>query len=269
MTGSSFTNTAAEANDFATNALFVDSTTTPRVEDNLFASNHLPSSCESFCGALVSVSSPALDLNQLSDNTGSGNKSESFGLGGTLIASGSLATLPAGWTPVLTTTFSRQLPPGGLTLAAGVTLTVPAGTVVKAESEAGILVRGGSLVAEGSADSPIVFTSIHDGSAGGATDTNAPHAVGDWTGITVGDADDDSRGGRTRALTRAPFVWRRDPGDQCSMTPVPTKALSRSTTSRSTTPQAWIREMASSPPFRSPKAASVTTPRPLPSPRMR
>ena len=81
-------------------------------------------------------------------------------------------------------------------LAAGVTLTVPAGTVVKAESEAGILVRGGSLVAEGSADSPIVFTSIHDGSAGGATDTNAPPAVGDWTGITVGDADDDSRGGR-------------------------------------------------------------------------
>ena len=91
---------------------------------------------------------------------------------------------------MLTTMFSRQLPPGGLTLAAGVTLTVPAGTVVKAESEAGILVRGGSLVAEGSADSPIVFTSIHDGSAGGATDTNAPPAVGDWTGITVGDADD-------------------------------------------------------------------------------
>jgi hypothetical protein len=66
----------------------------------------------------------------------------------------------------------------GLTVAQGATLTVPAGTVVKTTSRGELNVDGGSLIANGTSGSPIVFTSSsHDSSVGGATDTSQdqPH----------------------------------------------------------------------------------------------
>ena len=72
----------------------------------------------------------------------------------------------------------------GLTVAAGVTLTVPAGTVVKT-GNTGIKVAGGSLVAQGTSDAPVVFTSFWDSSAGTVAFTDHAPAPGDWSGITL------------------------------------------------------------------------------------
>ena len=74
----------------------------------------------------------------------------------------------------------------GLTVALGATLTLGAGQVVKFAGSNSNLVVNGSMVANGTAAQPVVFTSIKDDSAGGDTNndgiaTNA--APGDWAQV--------------------------------------------------------------------------------------
>jgi parallel beta-helix repeat protein len=69
-----------------------------------------------------------------------------------------------------------------LTVAQGATLTIEPGAIVKFE-QGGYLHVDGSLVADGTADQPIIFTSVKDDIAGGDTngDGNATSpAPGDW-----------------------------------------------------------------------------------------
>jgi hypothetical protein len=75
-------------------------------------------------------------------------------------------------------------------VAAGATLTLDAGTVVKAaiDGEPTALSVEGSLIADGTDDDPVTITSANDDSVGvNATgSTHATPAAGDWEGIDAG-----------------------------------------------------------------------------------
>jgi hypothetical protein len=70
-----------------------------------------------------------------------------------------------------------------VTVPAGVTLTLDAGVVLKAEHFTSLVVDGG-LVANGTAQAPVTITSINDVTVGGVSGTGVP-STGDWDGIDV------------------------------------------------------------------------------------
>lgn len=82
---------------------------------------------------------------------------------------------------------------GKVVVENGVTLTIEAGTIIKGKEGTGslastlIVARGGKLMAEGTADSPIIFTSIKDNIEVGETEgTNLTEADnGLWGGLIV------------------------------------------------------------------------------------
>ncbi len=71
---------------------------------------------------------------------------------------------------------------GNVNVAAGVTLTIGAGQIIKSGNRS--LVVDGTLDAQGNAGAPIVFTSLNDDSQGGDTTSGggSPHP-GDWDGV--------------------------------------------------------------------------------------
>ncbi len=79
-------------------------------------------------------------------------------------------------------------------IASGATLTIPAGTILKAASGQGsdatafIVQRGATIDAQGTADNPIIFTSINDDiTPGSNTSTIDPTSlsVGQWGGLIM------------------------------------------------------------------------------------
>jgi len=85
---------------------------------------------------------------------------------------------------------------GRVSVVSGVTLTIPAGTIIKGEAGTGadastlIIARGGKINAQGTAEKPIIFTSVSDNiKVGGDYPTNGPSLginVRDlWGGVLI------------------------------------------------------------------------------------
>ncbi|MCJ1709555.1 hypothetical protein, partial [Microbacterium sp. VKM Ac-2923] len=107
----------------------------------------------------LKISDVKLRPSNLTGNTITGNQPDTFCLNGTLVENWTVPT--AG--PRIVVTFDA--PAEGLTVAAGVTMTAPAGTIIKFQPGAWSgtnLTVAGSLVANGTSASPVVFTSLYD-----------------------------------------------------------------------------------------------------------
>ncbi|NGM64992.1 hypothetical protein [Sphingobacterium sp. SGR-19] len=81
---------------------------------------------------------------------------------------------------------------GRVVVNEGVTLTIEAGTIIKAEDGQGanatalIVDQGGKIMAEGTAENPIIFTSVNDEIAAGETESSLEVGdAGQWGGVII------------------------------------------------------------------------------------
>ena len=125
----------------------------------------------------------------ISGNTASNNLYNGISLAGEI---GTL-TLPnqVGLPYIITDSWSYYNTP---IVTTGSTLTFTPGTVVKFIDNSRLRV-GGNLIAVGTSENPIVFTSIHDDSVGGDTNGNGnatSPAPGDWNNIDIPGGDGEA-----------------------------------------------------------------------------
>ena len=116
-------------------------------------------------------------LSNLENNLASGGQQAGICINGNVVSNATLKNNPG--MPYIF---------GSLSVAEGVTLTINPGTVVKFDHVYADLTVHGTLLAQGTSDAPIVFTSLKDDSYGGDTNGNGDAttpADRDWEGILL------------------------------------------------------------------------------------
>ena len=163
-------------------------TQSPVVEDNAVQSGREP----------ICVYSNELRGENLTGNSSANTNYRGIALGGRLVSD---LTAPVAGLPLTLGNIGSGYSDSdwiahGLTVAPQATLTVDPGSVIKAHEPADFGLVGpakltvdGALNSDGTAESPVTFTSIFDDAHGGDYDssTRAPQ-TGDWGGILVGSA---------------------------------------------------------------------------------
>lgn len=95
---------------------------------------------------------------------------------------------------------------GDVAVTNGATLTIKPGTVIKFAAGARLEVWGGStMIADGTAEMPIVFTSLNDDSVAGDTNRDGSAtqpAAGDWSALAFGTSTQRTYGSLTHAHVR-------------------------------------------------------------------
>lgn len=168
--------------------LMLSATSSPTISNNQFIQNNKGLVIEANSTSTVSNNSFTGQINYAVESNGayptfSGNTVSGNGKNGILFQGAALKdhSLSANLPYIFQNTT--------YTVAAGKTLTIPAGTIIKLEGTGNILVKG-RIAASGAASQKIIFTSLHDddcGISGGCGDTNGTTTVaaaGDWDNIT-------------------------------------------------------------------------------------
>ena len=175
----------------------------PSILDNTFEG------CTVAPVGLALTAQPTFSGNIFIDNLRNGINLEAFNYN----ATGATYTLSKIALPGLGSNVAYIVNETGLTIGAGVTLTIEPGVIIKHDNfdTDDLLTVNGTLIAQGTALEPVVFTDIADDAFGGDTDNNgsavSPHP-GDWEGIRINAAS-----GNTSALEFCLFRYGGNEGN--------------------------------------------------------
>ncbi len=167
--------------------------------------NNIIGSCQMVPVAMSFSANPVFSNNTFSS---SDNAYDAIGiLGGTLPASSVLPIRSFTSIPNVTYLLLDQI-----TVPVGFTLTINKGIVIKGYNNNQVITVQGKVVANGTSDSMIVFTSVNDDNFGnpGRTNKSGTHpapTIGDWGGLSFEPGSDSTSALNYCRLTYASLPW--------------------------------------------------------------